>query len=116
MEKNELKFEAYAQIAILIVATISFSYLMQESYEINNNELNNLNSGGLSEPGFILTLLNFVNKIIWNEKTLVSAQGIDVAIKTCIENNQGEKCIEYPASQCDSNCKSSCIGQRANDI
>jgi len=107
MERKKRYFEAYTQIIILIVATIAFSYILHESYSSENKNISQVENDLHFNP--LLRILSIVNKLIWNEKAIVSAD-------TCTLAENGETCVEYSASDCAANCTAGgCVPTSADD-
>ncbi|HLF54010.1 MAG TPA: hypothetical protein VI544_02415, partial [Candidatus Nanoarchaeia archaeon] len=112
MEAKKQYFKVGSQIFILVVATIAFSYFAHETFSGFDSGLIGKNKSSIF--GSLLFLLKIVNKLIWSEKTIVSAQSIP--IYTCMKANDGRVCAEYTYDQCDSKCKESCIPSLSKDI
>ena len=122
--RDNKKAEALIQILVLVIATISFSYFAHESSYLDNGANNEINSKNerseVDDRGIVslilLPALNILNKILWNEKTLVSAIDSSTILNTCMKTKDGRTCVEYPADQCAENCDGNCISQRASTI
>jgi len=113
MRTKKRWFEACTQIFILLVATVAFSYLMHEGYGEEGINNKNKEDKGRNSSDILLFLLRVVNKLIWNEKTIVSASGV---VQTCMNTKDGRNCVEYLSSECKANCNEDCIPIRASDI
>ncbi len=93
------------------MSTIAFAYLLHlESIPeaIVVEQENNLD-------GISILILNIINKILWNEKSLVSAQTLGI-FKTCPKTKDGRYCIEYLSAECAANCAEDCIDALASEI
>lgn len=89
---------ALFEIALIIMASIAISHLVgksEDSFAI------------ASESEFIKKSRALVLGLL--DDNLVSAEEV---LWTCLENNQGSFCQEYPSSTCNSNCNSSCFPGR----
>lgn len=102
-------FKAFFQIFVMIVATVAISYFAHES-SLFNTEEQTRNKIDFSAPLF---LLKMINKMIWNEKSIVSAQDL---IQTCMKTTDGRTCMGYASAQCAANCEESCIPSEPKDI
>jgi len=105
MERKKHYFKAIFEIFILVVAIISFSYLMHESYSLENNILIR-EENKINLPVLGLLILKVINKILWDEKNFVSA----LEINSCELSKTGQVCVEYlSASECLDKCAEQCI-------
>lgn len=93
------------EIFLLVLSAVSFSYIVAQTNELI--EQLPIESG---ESKFIVFLrekaLNYLSH------SLVSAQ----SIQTCLLDNSGATCQEYPSETCDSQCTSSCFPGRRTDF
>ncbi len=97
---------AFFEIILIITSGIAFSYLTGQT----NSLIETLPIESKESK-----IISFIREKALNYLSggLVSAQ--TVAIQTCLLDNDGSYCQEYPASTCNSECTSSCFpGRRAD--
>ena len=86
MRKRGLKFSVFVEIGLIIIATFAFAHIIRSSFGDDN---------------------------------LVSAfteEDLVAGVNTCLEDNNGNVCQEFAASECEINCKEDCIPSRAENI
>lgn len=108
--RNERKpyFEAISQIAIMIIAIFAFSYLVSESAQ-------NSKTGATGIKAIALLALEAIVKILFSEKTLVSAAS-GIEINTCAKTIGGKICVEYAsAGECAAQCAVGCIPAKMSE-
>lgn len=92
------------QIILLIGSIFAFAYIIRD---IDSKEV----YLKIEKRGAWLGILKLLVRTMFNERTLVSAlEGSDLqkGIATCAKGKDGSVCQEYPASECDSKCASTC--------
>lgn len=104
--KNE-KFKGCLQIVLLVVSVFAFSYIISdlESGEVYLEiKTVNVNWGAI---------LRAVVSVAFNEKSLVSAQGV---VLTCVDGEKGV-CQEYfDSEECENECSSACLPQTKDSV
>ncbi len=103
-------FKAFSQIFLLVISIFAFAYLLSESSP-DNQAIEEDNA--LKISSFALIILKIINKILWNEKTIVSAQSL---LHTCTKTKDRRTCVEYIAAECDANCEESCIAAPSTEV
>ncbi|MEI6850319.1 MAG: hypothetical protein WCK29_04750, partial [archaeon] len=99
MKKDNLNLLfAMFQIALMLGMMVSFCYFINQG-DNSGTTISNNNSG------MFLKLLKVFDKIVFNEKTLVSAD----MIYTCPVDKNGSVCQEYGSSVCNDQCSVSCL-------
>ncbi|MEK6899350.1 MAG: Yip1 family protein [Nanoarchaeota archaeon] len=97
-----MKLTALFEIALLVVAIASFSYIIGQ-YDAQIGEIEEEGKFVKAARGIIIGLL---------DDNLVSAAD---GIWTCAQDKQGSVCQEYPAINCNANCNVPCFtGRRAD--
>lgn len=104
----EFKKTAVFEIAVLIFATISFSYFAHISDSLVEEDKINAGFGVIG-----LTILKVMSKILFSEKTLVSALE---EVHTCMVDRAGKTCQAYFASACNNNCTEPCVPMSPDKI
>lgn len=104
---------AIFEIAVLVIATIAFSYFVHTSDKLEGGNVLIENSPASSLTGLGLVILKIISKILFSEKTLVSALE---ELHTCVNGKDGKTCKVYPASICNSNCADACIPQTPDKV
>lgn len=110
-KKESIKKSAsLSQIAILVIAIFAFAYILHESSE--NPEDNGLkdsqkDSGTLGR--IIHFILNQLRKPIIQQ---VSAQSLNC----CPETNLNDTCMDFPDTECSSQCSQACIPSQCKDF
>ncbi len=99
------KFIGLFEIILILLSGIAFSYIMSETNDLEYY-------GNSKESKFI----SFIREKALNYLSggLVSAQS--TSIQTCLLDNNGSYCQEYPSSVCNSECTSSCFPGRRTDF
>jgi hypothetical protein len=104
-KKNlERKVLSLFEIILTISLTITAAYFIHESDSAGGLIITTHKVSGLDK--IIAGLIVIFGKIVFGEKGLVSAEEL---VLTCLENKNGSICQEYTSSQCNSQCKSTCI-------
>lgn len=98
-----MKSTALFEIGILIVATISFSYFIGQTDQLQAQTYEESSVVRVART----ILLNLIGS------NLVSAEE---GIWTCAEDKQGSVCQEYPAATCAGNCNTTCFPGRRTDF
>lgn len=103
--KKHYRHIAIFEIILILLSGIAFSYIMSET--------NDLDYYGNSQES---RAISFIREKALNylSKGLVSAQSISV--QTCLLDNDGSYCQEYPSSVCNSECTSACFPGRRTDF
>lgn len=103
MEKRrDVKKEAIFQIAVLVIATIAFTYFVHQSVNVNEFEAKRIKINPL------LLILKIVGNLIFSEKGLVSAESN--YFTTCLMTKNGESCKGYAfPDQCSAECETTCL-------
>ncbi len=119
-ERNKkMHLAVYLQIFLLIGMTFAFSYFMHESRGLNGREaVYKIKKNNFSKYE-LLKAIGFIGKLIFNEKSFVSALTAEDAQKgayTCLKSKDGKICQEYPASECADKCLDECIPTSPNEV
>ena len=112
VRKSE-KIISLFEVFLVISLTITTAYLVNEA----SGDLNNV-SVQTKEDSWIAEIMLLFGKIVFGEKGIVSALAsgdLSSGAYTCLVSKNGGICQEYPASECNSNCNSSCIPSRRAD-
>ncbi|MEK6908593.1 MAG: hypothetical protein AABX23_00900 [Nanoarchaeota archaeon] len=94
------------EITLILLSGIAFAYIMSET-----NSLIEYLPVESKESKFILLIREKVLNYL--SYGLVSAQ---TSVKTCLVDNSGSYCQEYPSETCDSQCTSSCFPGRRTEF
>ena len=107
MNKKEVKIVSLFEIILIVISSFSFAYIVSES----NSLVDNLPVKN-SESKFI----SFVREKALNflSAGIVSAQSS--GMQTCLLDNNGASCQEYPSSVCEAQCSSACFPGRRSDF
>lgn len=108
-------FKAFFQILILVLSTVAISYILHDAFDTGKIAETASGDDKVSYAGSILSFLNILNKIIWNEKNLVSAQELP-QLQTCMKAKDGRACMGYLAEECAANCDGECVPSEPGTI
>ncbi len=89
----------------MITMTLAISYFVHQSSE-GIAIKQDVKGTETLKTGMGLLILKIVNKFLWTEKSLVSAQDL---IQTCMKTKDGRTCMGYASGQCAANCEESCL-------
>jgi len=119
MKDKKIILEVSFQIIIMIGMTFAFSYFMHESLE-SQKIIYEAKKRDYGKYGIILKIMGFAGKMIFNEKSFVSALTEEEARKgafTCLKDKEGKICqTAYTESECSAKCAGECLPARPEEI
>ena len=104
MRRKKEAIKASLEIFLLVCSVFAFAYIIKN---VDGKEV----SLRIEKKSVWLGILKLFVGSIFSERTLVSAlEGSDLqnGVATCPKGKDGSVCQEYPASECDSKCASTC--------
>ena len=116
---NKKRAISVIEMFLVISMTITTSYLVAAADSGNSSIIyeNNGKERGVGDT--LAQILEIAGKILVSQRGIVSA--LDVSdlkkgIWSCLEGKDGSICQEYPASECSSKCKGTCIPSPMSDV
>lgn len=100
---------SYLQIAMLIISSFAFSYLVYESSNVLGEESAPVKSNSSAKNSLIEFIINAITKPMIAR---VSAS----ALNCCPKTKLNDSCLDFEASSCNSQCSGQCVLSQCRDF
>ena len=100
---RRIKSIAWFEIVLIVGASIAFSWIVEQTGQTAFDNTSDESKFVAHARALFLS---------WFGSNLVSAQGV----YTCLVNLNGTRCQEYPAETCNSQCNSTCVPLRLQEV
>ena len=97
------------EIVLLVTMGIAFSYMLSEAYKNEPAVLTNKDKIGIVDSLKIIYKFIVENLVGKGLVSALAASDLSAGAYTCLKDKNGSICQQYPSSECDSKCNSTCI-------
>src|SRR3989344_3851739 len=107
--KEKINYKKTAVFEIVLLISVSFAF----AYIINHTTGNPGEKIIVQKNVRSVSLLNFIGKLLFSEKGIVSAAG---EVATCVNSLSGKSCQEYPIESCNQECGGDCVPSTRENV